>query len=107
MKYVRIRRDAGDMLAGALMEEAGGYGQIIRREGTSWGSATFTGMRHKIEMDFIGAAAMRAGKTLAAGLNEREFELRDHIVADIGIVRQVEKNGALMLEIEALTVEDV
>ena len=107
MKHVRIKRDAGELLAAALVELGNSSAHIVRREGTNWASATFTGMRHKVEMQFPGMKAIEAGRTLASILPEHEFTLRGHIVADISAKRSVETDGVLTLEIEALTVEDV
>lgn len=106
MKHVRIKRDAGEMLAAALAD-LGPSGWIVRREGTRWASATFTGMRHRIEMQFAGIEAIETGRTLASILPEHEFALHRHIVADISVIRSVEADAVLTLEIEALTVEDV
>ncbi|WP_164115424.1 hypothetical protein [Sphingorhabdus sp. Alg239-R122] len=107
MIHTKIRRDAGDMLSAALVEASRGQGRVIRRTGKAWASATFAGMRHSIEMYFAGTDAVTAGKALAIRLNEREFDLKGHIVADINAVQEAEQDGTFTLEIEALTVEDV
>ncbi len=107
MMHTKIRRDAADMLSAALVGASAGHGRIVRRTGKAWASATFTGMRHTIEMDFTGPQDVAAGKALAAWLHEREFNLKGHIVADISVTQETHVADTLTLEIEALTVEDV
>ena len=100
-----IRRDAGDMLAEALLEQAAG-GACVARTGTRWASATFTGMRHEITLQFTGADDVARGAAMAVVLDVHEFTLRGHIVADICVARCENCGSELLLEIEALTVED-
>ena len=106
MRQGKIRRDAGDMLVTAMLDHGAG-GACVRRTGTRWASATFSGMRHAVVLHFTGADAVAQGRALAAGLDVYEFTLHGHIVADICVVRREERGGELVLEIEALTVEDV
>jgi hypothetical protein len=76
----------------------------------SWASATFTGMRHKLTFRIEGEGADTAADAFLGNLEETEFELRGHILADITLLSQSRSfcsEGSLVrISIEALTVED-
>jgi hypothetical protein len=76
----------------------------------SWASATFTGTRHRIAFRLEGANASAAADALLNGIEEREFALRGHILADIALVARTGGEDAdrpfVRIALEALTVED-
>ena len=72
-----------------------------------WASITFSGERHRLTLCLPGPGAQAAVDAFLDGLEEREFILRGHILADIepaGIARDAD--GQIRLILEALTVED-
>ena len=73
-----------------------------------WASITFSGERHRLILSLPGPGAQAAVDAFLDGLEDREFTLRGHILADIeaaGIQRDAD--GQIRLTLEALTVEDV
>ena len=72
-----------------------------------WASITFAGERHCLVLRLPGPGAQAALDAFLDGLEERDFPMRGHILADIeaaGIEREAE--GQIRLTLEALTVED-
>ena len=72
-----------------------------------WASITFAGERHKLTLCLPGPGAQAAVDAFLEGLEDREFALRGHVVADneaTGIQRA--EDGQVRLTLEALTVED-
>jgi hypothetical protein len=67
----------------------------------SWASATFSGMRHELQLRLSGLS----GCALLAGIGEREFDLPGHILIDIAAT-EIGRDGAdALVAVEALTVE--
>ncbi|TPG18605.1 hypothetical protein EAH87_10970 [Sphingomonas koreensis] len=93
--------DAGTLLARALTESSPGLA-VTAGEATRWASATFTGARHSIMMSGPNSCDLDGW---IEALDEHEFDLRGHLVADIGIVDIVRTDLRAELRIEALTVE--
>lgn len=72
-----------------------------------WASITFAGERHRLALSLPGPGAQAALDAFLDGLEDREFALRGHILADIeatGVAR--DQDGQIRLTLEALTVED-
>ena len=72
-----------------------------------WASITFAGERHRLALCLPGPGAAAAADTFLDGLEERDFVLRGHILADIeaiGVER--DSDGQVRLVLDALTVED-
>jgi hypothetical protein len=86
-------------LACALTGLSGG--EIVESRHTPWASATFAGARHRYLL-----RVPPCGSSTLNGLDEREFDLPGHILADIALSDQSERPDACFLTIEALTVED-
>jgi hypothetical protein len=84
------RADAHRALLRALMARYPGLIVLASRT-EPWASATFTGMRHELRCG--------SGVNLA-GIEEVEFVLPDHVVADIA---GCDRDGHVL--IEALTIE--
>ncbi len=107
-----LRPDATTALLRALRERIGTGTDLVVERVTSkaWASATFTGARHILDLRLAGTVAEAAADALLANLDEAEFRLRGHILADIGLVTQhrYALDGAMVvaLSLEALTVED-
>jgi hypothetical protein len=72
-----------------------------------WASITFSGERHRLTLCLPGPGAEAAADTFLDGLEERDFALRGHILADIEATgSQRDADGQVRLTLEALTVED-
>ncbi len=74
---------------------------------TDWQSLTFIGEQHKIRLRIPAPDADDIASDLVNGIEDREFSLAGHIVADIALASEPEKagDGSISLTIEALTVE--
>jgi hypothetical protein len=75
---------------------------------TDWQSLTFIGEQHKIRLRIPAPDAQQVASVLVHGLEDDEFSIRGHVVADVGLVGEPEHNadGSITLVIEALTVEE-
>jgi len=76
----------------------------------SWASATFCGVRHEVSFRLDGEGADIAADAFLEGMEEREFDLRGHILADIALVSRSTTPGpngpVVRVSLEALTMED-
>ena len=74
---------------------------------TDWQSLTFIGEQHKIRLRIPAPDASAIAANLVNGLEESEFSLPGHIVADVALAGEPEhgRDGSVSLRIEALTVE--
>jgi len=77
-------------------------------QSTEWQSLMFVGERHQFHFRIAGPNSSAAARNLLAGLEEVEFSIPGHIVADIIVVGQPEANpdGSVSLALEALTVAE-
>ena len=84
--------------------------RILLMEWTSrdWQSLTFIGERHKARIRICGPEAREVTGRIVTGLDDAEFNIPGHIVADIGLVCEPEHadDGSTILNIEALTVAE-
>lgn len=101
---------AGAELRRALRTAFGALGAAVTVEllaNRPWASITFAGERHRLALSLPGPGAQAAVDAFLDGLEERDFGLRGHILADIeatGVARDAD--GQIRLTLEALTVED-
>lgn len=76
----------------------------------SWASATFSGVRHEVCFRLDGEGADIAADAFLNGMEEREFDLAGHILADIALVSRSDANGTegplVRIHLQALTIED-
>ena len=79
--------------------------EIIKSHTIPWASATFSGLRHFIEVAVTGEAASKCAQILAAELRELEFDLAKHIVADVTVTKMRDTPLVIIISVEALTVE--
>lgn len=73
-----------------------------------WHSLTLSGERHEIDLRLAGSGASAAAEALCNGLEEAEFAIPGHFVADIaqcGPPRQA-ADGSVEISLEALTIAD-
>lgn len=69
-------------LRAALLELAGGLGDITRLSERAWASITFEGARFTVELAFTGEEAVSAGELFIATLPDHEFAIPGQLVAD-------------------------
>jgi hypothetical protein len=92
--------DPHKRLGSALAALAGG--KILESRQIAWASATFSGARHHYVLKIPDGPNVQA----LPCLDEREFDLPGHIVADIVLADHIQQAGACRISIDALTVED-
>ena len=100
---------AGAALLRALLKRAGtSRDRILLTEiqSTEWQSLTFVGERHRMQLKISGADAAAAVQRLRDGLEDAEFALPGHIVADIALTGQstTAPDGTTTIDLEALTI---
>lgn len=74
---------------------------------TDWQSLTFIGEQHRIQLRIPAPDAAQTAAMLVNGIEDAEFSLPGHLVADIALAGEPERNadGSISLSLEALTVE--
>ncbi len=95
----------------ALLRRAGvARDRILLTEfrSTDWQSLTFIGEQHRIRFRIPAPGAAEIAAVLVNGLGETEFSIPGHIVADVALAGEPERQAddSIVLTIEALTVED-
>jgi len=100
-------RCAADRLARALRRRLADFdcAAAIETRSRPWASVTFTGERHVLTMRLAGTDADRATDMLLDGIEEREFDLKGHIVIEIAAASRTREAGAVVVMLEAVTVE--
>ena len=93
----------------AVMQLAGGKGELLRHAERPWASVTFSGSRHTIALSFTGLEAVAAGELFMAALPDHEFNLPRVLVAD-ATVSACEYTAlpvaTLMVEVELLVLDE-
>lgn len=77
-------------------------------QSVDWQSLTFIGEQHKIRLRIPSPDAPSIATRLVNGLEDAEFEIPGHIVADVVLSGEPEQlvDGSIALRIEALTVAE-
>lgn len=72
---------------------------------TDWQSLTFVGERHELQLRVPGPDAAAVVSRLTSELDESEFDIPGHMVADIAVAgeRHRHPDGSITLALEALT----
>ena len=75
---------------------------------TDWQSLTFIGEQHRIRLRIPSPGAAEISTSLVNGIEDAEFAIPGHVVADIALAGEPEQqpDGSVVLMIEALTVEE-
>ena len=75
---------------------------------TEWQSLTFIGERHRMVLRVPGPDAEAVARGIVAGIEDAEFRIPGHIVADIVLARPLMRDGdgSVSAELEALTIEE-
>lgn len=101
-------RDADPLprLLAQLLERAGGAATITRATSRPWASALFQGRRHIIVLQFSGLDRGERLRHFLTNLEEAEWSLPRHFVADITLDSHQELPDGECVELSALTIED-
>ena len=75
---------------------------------TDWQSLTLIGERHHIGLRIPEPDADAIAQQLIGGIEDAEFAIPGHLVADITLAHPVERNGdgSISVEFEALTIAE-
>jgi hypothetical protein len=103
--------EAASALLRALLARAGvGRDRILLSEfrSTDWQSLTFIGERHQVHLRIPGPGADAIVGRMTADLEDVEFAIPGHIVADIVLAGPMRRDddGSISVELEALTIAD-
>ena len=103
--------EAASALLRAVLARAGvSRDRILLSEfrSTDWQSLTFIGERHHIHLRIPGPGADAIVLRMTAGLEDVEFAIPGHVVADILLAAPVRRDGdgSISVELEALTIAD-
>lgn len=96
-------------LLSALLDLAGGHGELLRHSERPWASVMFLGTRHNVGLSFTGSLALAAGERFLEALPEHEFTLPRVLVAHAAVTSAVHEmlpEPKLTLEVELLLLED-
>lgn len=109
MKFAMSRPAAA--LLRAILDRAGdGKNRILLSDyhSVEWQSLTFVGERHSLTLRIVGDDPRRLLQRLTGGIEDAEFAIPGHLVADLVVWGEPrdEEDGALSLTIEALTIAD-
>lgn len=102
---------AASGLLRALLERIGDQRDRIllsEVQSVAWQSLTFAGERHLMRLRVPGPDAELIVRRFTSGIEEAEFSIPGHIVADIAVagIPARAPDGSITLEIEALTVDE-
>lgn len=89
-----------------LAARAGPEAKVLRATSRPWASALFQGRRHVVTLHFGGRDAASARQRFAEGIEEAEWTLAGHFVADITVDSVHTHEDGERLELSALTIED-
>ena len=99
-------RDPLPRLLGQLTARAGTPVTVERAASRPWASALFQGRRHVITLSLAGPDAAARRAAFVAGIEEAEWSLTGHFVADLSIDDSYPMPGGEWIELSALTIED-
>lgn len=99
-------KDPLPRLLAQLIHRAGAGASVESATSRPWASALFQGRRHIIMLRICGPDAKAQGERFAAGLEEAEWTLPRHFVADIIIDACRSGPNEERIELSALTIED-
>ena len=110
MMKIAMSRPAAALLRAILARAADGKNRILLTDyhSVEWQSLTFVGERHSLTLKIVGDEPHRLMQRLTGGIEDAEFAIPGHLVADIvlwGEPRE-EDDGAVSLTIEALTIAE-
>lgn len=99
-------RDPLPRLLAQLMERVDGPVTVDRATSRPWASALFQGRRHVIALRMTGGDAGERRARFVDGIEEAEWNLNGHFVADISVDACRSAPSEEWIELSALTIED-
>lgn len=93
-------------LLAQMVERAGQEALVIQTSSRPWASALFEGRRHIVQLRFAGIDRDARIAAFRDGLEDAEWALTGHFVADISVDDCVETDCHSTLHLSALTIED-
>ena len=97
----------------ALLSEvltlAGSHAEFRHHAERPWCSATFSGSRHTVTLEFSGQPALDAAEVLIATLPDHEFTVSGQLVADATIAAVDHETGPpprMIVEVELLLLDE-
>ena len=111
MNRLRMTSAATALCRGLLDRAQASSNRILLSDWVTidWLSLTFIGERHRAGFVVTGPDAAKLASDWTSGLEDAEFDLgKAGFVAEIGLVGQptLREDGAIQVEIEALTIAD-
>jgi hypothetical protein len=81
---------------------------LMEHRSIEWQSLTLLGERHELLLRIAGPDSPDIAAAIADGIEDAEFVIGGHIVADISCVgdREAASDGSVTFRIEALTIEE-
>lgn len=101
--------DRGDplpRLLAQILQRAGDDARVERATSRPWASALFQGRRHVVMLMIAGDDAEARVCRFTQGIEDAEWDLKGHFVADITIDDSIACPGGHLIELSALTIED-
>lgn len=101
--------DRGDPLPRLLAQillRAGADAKIERAASRPWASALFQGRRHVVMVRIGGSDTEEPAHRFTDGIEDAEWELKGHFVADMTVDDSIACPGGHLIELSALTIED-
>ena len=110
MLRIAMSRAASGLLRALLARTGERSDRILLTEiqSVDWRSLTFTGETHVITLRIPGPNAATTVDRLTLGLEDLEFSIPGHLVADIAVASAPSRarDGSVTLAIEALTIAE-
>jgi len=109
MTRLPLSRAAAALLRALIARSGLDRDRILLSEGhsTDWQSLTFAGEQHRLLLRLVGPDAGVAGSRLLDGLEDAEFALPGHLVADIRAEQRSEAgDGSITIAVDALTIAE-
>ena len=77
-------------------------------QSVDWRSLTFIGERHRIMLRVTGPDAHDVVRRMTEGIEDADFHIRDHIVADVVLVGEPlrDTDGSVSVAFEVLTIAE-
>ena len=110
MNKLAMSAAAAGLLRGLLARAGADRARILLTElhSTEWQSLTFLGERHQLHLRIAGPGAEAIVQRITAGIEDAEFRIPGHILADILVSDgpRRDRDGSVSVELEALTIAD-
>jgi hypothetical protein len=110
MLRIVMSRAASGLLRALLDRSGDQRDRILLSEirSVDWQSLTLTGERHEITLRVPGPDAEAVVNDLVSGIEDAEFSIRGHLLADIAVAAAPARalDGSVTLAFEALTIAD-